>query len=766
MKKNLNKIMIVVLNLFIIVSIFSVNDVLASEEYVTEYASYKEDQKLIEQNIGYGIEHIKTTAITSTKNCVNPNGYGIENSPQVVNVLSVPSNETIKIVNYTFPNPTGWTKQTLSKIANNFELNNPGWTVLAGINGDFYDMSAADKALPYQTRGTTVSNGELLRAEEAKSIGYTNDGSSISLKYTERIEFTDYHILSIYDEFENVIKEIKIDKINELPAEGEISVYFSYRQNIDNDNDGKPDTSEFIEKTIPRENSFLIESAIRCLPTSEPEIYGKGKISSINESKALKFGEFGIVINNKEIQTLLSENTLIRIQKQVIGELANCDQIMNVGSTLMEDGIVSRDNSDGMREERHPRTCVGMKEDGTMMFFVIDGRQQSQNMYGMTQDEQGAMLAYYGCTLGFNVDGGGSSTFGIRDEYGNFKIMNAPCDNEERRVSNVLLITVPNLRLQKSNITDTSIKLSYEKLAADISINNLKITLNGITKDMDSNELIFDGLTPETEYELNYNYDITYKGNSMNIKGDKFIFKTGKCSPIVEKSYFTVNDDIIKLYFNIKDINNLSSFICLEFNGGLEFIDYPGEYTFEYNISECKKLDFQVEIDYSVECIPNRNDKISVYLKWQPNNLKLELYDEQGLNEINQQINNVNNQLKDLSTEEALILINNANTEIDKILTIDEKIDLYKKEKISIVEKLLENKNYSKKNLKKANDIINKAINKIKQASDKKEIDNIILETENLIINIEEKSCKSSTIIIYSFLISVSTVIIILNKKY
>lgn len=51
--------------------------------------------------------------------------------------------------------------------------------------------------------------------------------------------------------------------------------------------------------------------------------------------------------------------------------MAACDQIMAVGSTLVQNGEVSTDNSDGMRQDRHPRTCIGVKEDGTLMFLLL-----------------------------------------------------------------------------------------------------------------------------------------------------------------------------------------------------------------------------------------------------------------------------------------------------------------------------------------------------------------------------------------------------------
>ena len=55
------------------------------------------------------------------------------------------------------------------------------------ITYPFYDINGNDHALKYHTTGTTVSNGDVLRAVETKSIGYTNNGTAESFK-----KYTDY----------------------------------------------------------------------------------------------------------------------------------------------------------------------------------------------------------------------------------------------------------------------------------------------------------------------------------------------------------------------------------------------------------------------------------------------------------------------------------------------------------------------------------------------------------------------------------------------
>ena len=55
-----------------------------------------------------------------------------------------------------------------------------------------------------------------------------------------------------------------------------------------------------------------------------------------------------------------------------------------------------------------PRTCIAQKQDGTVLFLVIDGRQTDS--YGATLKQAQDILLNYGAYNAFNLDGGASST--------------------------------------------------------------------------------------------------------------------------------------------------------------------------------------------------------------------------------------------------------------------------------------------------------------------------------------------------------------------
>jgi len=112
------------------------------------------------------------------------------------------------------------------------------------------------------------------------------------------------------------------------------------------------------------------------------------------------------------------------------------DQMKTVvtgGPLLLESGHINV----RVREERipndiangrAPRTALGLKRDGTLMLFVVDGR--SEDSVGMTLNDLAEYMLKLGAYDAVNFDGGGSSEMCIKG-----KIMNRPSDGRERRIS-------------------------------------------------------------------------------------------------------------------------------------------------------------------------------------------------------------------------------------------------------------------------------------------------------------------------------------------
>ncbi len=92
---------------------------------------------------------------------------------------------------------------------------------------------------------------------------------------------------------------------------------------------------------------------------------------------------------------------------------------------------------------RHNRTAVGIRDDGTVLLLVADGRHKQAEGLSLTELQQ--IFQWLGCRDALNLDGGGSTTLflNVNDHQG---ILNCPSDNGrfdhegERGVSNAVLI--------------------------------------------------------------------------------------------------------------------------------------------------------------------------------------------------------------------------------------------------------------------------------------------------------------------------------------
>lgn len=100
---------------------------------------------------------------------------------------------------------------------------------------------------------------------------------------------------------------------------------------------------------------------------------------------------------------------------------------------LLDDGQVTTTTAD-----IHPRTAIGVSQDGRYVYLlVVDGRQQGLSE-GMTLVELAEWMRQLGCWDAMNLDGGGSSTLVVKDGNGASKILNSPSGGSQRSVGNHL----------------------------------------------------------------------------------------------------------------------------------------------------------------------------------------------------------------------------------------------------------------------------------------------------------------------------------------
>ena len=98
----------------------------------------------------------------------------------------------------------------------------------------------------------------------------------------------------------------------------------------------------------------------------------------------------------------------------------------------------------GLEAGAAPRTAIGQRADGSIVFYTIDGRQSGYSI-GATLTQVAARMVELGCVTALSLDGGGSTTMCVtlpgEDAAG---VCNAPSDGRPRAVSNHVFLVAPN----------------------------------------------------------------------------------------------------------------------------------------------------------------------------------------------------------------------------------------------------------------------------------------------------------------------------------
>ena len=113
-------------------------------------------------------------------------------------------------------------------------------------------------------------------------------------------------------------------------------------------------------------------------------------------------------------------------------------QVFSFGPGLIENGEISVTATSEVSQSKssNPRTAIGMVDPLHYVFVVSDGR--TSQSAGLSLLELAEFMHEYGCTVAYNLDGGGSSTMVFNGD-----IVNNPTDGRsfgERRVSDIIYI--------------------------------------------------------------------------------------------------------------------------------------------------------------------------------------------------------------------------------------------------------------------------------------------------------------------------------------
>lgn len=336
-----------------------------------------------------------------------------------------------------------------------------GLMPVAGINADFFSFKTG---VPMSN---TIINGELVTKEsqEQCGIGFYDDGTAF-------IGWMDFQTTLITEN-----QTIDIYNVNKYRQP-----YTIYLMN--------DEFSDTTENDTPGLDVILGE-------ISGPLKIG-GEITAVVESIShnegaipIPKGKMVLTIDDAAFPDLYEQVSQLRAgEKVTIKSEALYDERWNnvshgigcIGGRLVENGRISG----GFEAGTAPRTAVGIKADGEIVFYTIDGRQQGYS-YGVSLETLAQRMIELGCVDAVNLDGGGSTVIaGIYPGSDTLSVINSPSDGSLRKSANYIFlqkksqepivtqepaVSTPNPQITQTpaaslNPNDTSIKIDISENAA------------------------------------------------------------------------------------------------------------------------------------------------------------------------------------------------------------------------------------------------------------------------------------------------------------
>ena len=147
-----------------------------------------------------------------------------------------------------------------------------------------------------------------------------------------------------------------------------------------------------------------------------------------------------IVINYDEKDGVTRPNNMPKVEvRQTYDAITGWEEQLIPASFhfLVKDGVNQHSINDP--EPAAPRTMMGIKADGTIIFVMVEGRQAPFSI-GINAYEMAEYMISLGCVQAINCDGGGSSTFLSQRPGEDLELHCSPSDGAERPVTHGVLI--------------------------------------------------------------------------------------------------------------------------------------------------------------------------------------------------------------------------------------------------------------------------------------------------------------------------------------
>ena len=326
------------------------------------------------------------------------------------------------------------------------QLESQGKRVVSGLNGDWYVLSTGAPTGLVVTDGVVRATGYY---SSTWAIGFYDDGTAFIAQNGLSMSVT------LGGAALNLSGGInKVRKMTSSDGSGGLTLLTSDFADTTKNSEAGVDViltpvedesgTYSTEPRIGRQTQYVVEQVLE----------STGSIA-IPEGKAV------LTLNAKD-----NADTLAKLRALVPGDAVtlsitstdarwnDVDQALGGVAKLVTNGQAAS----GLDASRTAWPAIGIKADGTLVFYALDGKQPGLSV-GATQTQVAQRLIELGCVEAICMDGGGSTTIGVTYPDGSsMEVVNSPSDGSQRANSTAIFLTTelqPTGELDSYYVTPT-----------------------------------------------------------------------------------------------------------------------------------------------------------------------------------------------------------------------------------------------------------------------------------------------------------------------
>lgn len=346
-------------------------------------------------------------------------------------------------------------------------LEGEGYRVVAGINGDFYNVSTG---LPI---GLVITDG-VLRSSDAGyyAIGFRADGTAVLGKPGVKVSADLGY--AVDDGSGSPVELIRpVIAVNKARTNSGVFLY-TYDFNAKHTT-GTTEAGVNVVCTV-EQGQLAIGSTV----TARVERVEETTVTAIQPDQIVLSANANADAYYTNALRNMSAGSEVTLTVSANAGWDDVEYAVGALYCLAENGAVAS----GLAAGVNPRTAVGQKADGTLVFYTIDGRRSGYSI-GASLTQVGQRLVELGCETVLCLDGGGSTNLAVTTpDSTDASIINRPSESN-RKVTNQIFLVASNRSSGRLDHFYVKAASDYVLAGSSVAVNVTGVDTNYIPMDAD-----------------------------------------------------------------------------------------------------------------------------------------------------------------------------------------------------------------------------------------------------------------------------------------